>query len=104
MQSRTAWILFVLALAALAMYWSSRCSRGRRTTWLFENYADDEYENFEDEYNCSQEWATCPNGPPNCYWGDKDWNKGKCCPKPWSSPEACQDPINPATGRSIYDA
>lgn len=51
------------------------------------------YERFEDDYNCQQEWATCPNGPPFCYWGDKDYNRGKCCPKPWSLPQDCQDPV-----------
>ena len=92
---RRSWILLVLVLAVLALYTTRRCQSGRRR-WMLES--------FEDEYNCSQEWATCPNGPPNCYWGDKDWNKGKCCPKPWSSPDGCVDPIDPATGKSLYAA
>ncbi len=92
MQPRAVWILFVLVLAVLALYATSQC--GGRRQWLLEN--------FEDDYNCSQEWATCPNGPPYCYWGDKEWNKGKCCEKPWSAPDGCQDPIDPATGMSMY--
>ena len=46
-----------------------------------------------DGYDCSQSWATCPLGPPFCYWGDKDWNKGKCCNRPWSGPDGCRDPL-----------
>jgi hypothetical protein len=95
---RRAWILFALTVGVLALYAASRCNHRGRQQWLIENFE----EGFEDEYNCSQEWATCPNGPPFCYWGDKDWNKGKCCEKPWSGPDGCQDPINPATGQSIY--
>ena len=53
-------------------------------------------ERFEDGYDCSQPWATCPNGRPFCYWGDKQWNTGKCCLRPWSSAEGCQDPVTSA--------
>ncbi len=46
-----------------------------------------------DGYDCSQAWATCPSGPPYCYWGDKDYNKGRCCAAPWSGPDGCRDPL-----------
>ena len=97
MQPRNIWILVVLVLAVLA-FGTCGARRGGRGRWLMENYD----EAVEAAYDCSQSWATCPNGKPYCYWGDKDYNKGKCCEKPWSGPDGCQDPIDPATGVSMY--
>ena len=40
--------------------------------------------------DCSESWATCTSGKPYCYWGDRSWNRGKCCKATDSSD--CKDP------------
>ncbi len=43
--------------------------------------------------------ATCPGGGDYCFWGDKGYNKGKCCKKPWST--ACVPPKKATTTTSL---
>ena len=95
MKSQSLWILIGVVIVVLIAIRRQRKSRGGLLPG-YEPFEEDFEEDFEDGYNCSQEWATCPNGPPYCYWGDKEWNKGKCCQKPWSSLEGCQDPVTAA--------
>jgi hypothetical protein len=76
-------VLAALVLAALVWLWWKR--------WGREAFTGD----------CQEPWATCPSGPPFCYWGDKVWNKGRCCPKPWSGPEECRDPNNVPPVRTV---
>lgn len=45
------------------------------------------------KYNCEESWATCKSAnPTHCYWGGSSWNKGLCCPKPWSGASGCSKP------------
>ena len=63
----TLMVLIVLAVVAYAAYVAIR---GRR-----ECMGGD----------CSEAWANCPVGNGYCYWGDKPYNKGKCCKASWST-------------------
>jgi chitosanase len=44
--------------------------------------------------SCTESWATCPAGPPYCYWGDREYNQGRCCTQPGGT--ECVAPQAPA--------
>ena len=64
----------LVVLVALAAVGYALFLRSRRTPRAIRECMD-----------CSESWANCPAGSPYCYWGDKTYNKGKCCKAPWSS-------------------
>jgi len=52
-------------------------------------------------YECGEPWATCPAGKPYCYWGDKTYNRGRCCTKPWGTD--CVAPTAPSTAVAVRE-